>query len=180
MVLVSTSTNNSQQDSSNSSSINATQIPEKAKGPAIPSKDYLVEKIRDDLYWVTDGVYDTMFLVSDEGVIAADAPPSLGENYIKAIREVTDKPIRYAVYSHSHIDHIGAAENIYPDNVTIVAQEETAKLLKIANDSNRPIPTIMFKDNYNLTLGNQTLEVTIRALIMNPVIHTCMFQAKRR
>ena len=109
-----------------------------------------------------------MFLVSDEGVIAVDAPPSLGENYIKAIREVTDKPISYAVYSHSHIDHIGAAENIYPDNITIVAQEETAKLLKIANDSNRPIPTITFKDNYNLTLGNQTLELNYKGVNHEP------------
>jgi hypothetical protein len=67
LVLVSTSTTNSQQDPSNSSSMNATQIPEKAKGPAIPSKGYLVEEIRDGLYWVTDGVYNTMFLVSDEG-----------------------------------------------------------------------------------------------------------------
>jgi flavorubredoxin len=41
----------------------------------------------------------------------------------------------------------------------IVAQEETAKLIKIAYDSNRPVPTITFKDNHNLTLGNQTLEL---------------------
>jgi hypothetical protein len=39
LVLVSTSTN-SQQDPNNSTSVNATQIPEKAKGPAIPSKGY--------------------------------------------------------------------------------------------------------------------------------------------
>jgi glyoxylase-like metal-dependent hydrolase (beta-lactamase superfamily II) len=109
-----------------------------------------------------------MFLVSDDGVIAVDAPPSLGENYIKAIREVTDKPIKYVVYSHSHIDHIGAAGNIYPDNVSIVAQEETAKLLKMANDSNRPIPTITFKDNYNLTLGNQTLELDYKGVNHEP------------
>jgi hypothetical protein len=54
-----------------------------------------------------------MFLVNDDSVIAFDAPPSLGENYIKAIREVTDKPIRFAVYSHPYIAHIGAAGNIY-------------------------------------------------------------------
>src|SRR4029079_2318152 len=100
---------------------NATQIPENAKGPEIPSKGYLVEEVRDGLYWVTDGVYNTMFLVSDAGVIAVDAPPSLGENYIKAIREVTDKPIIYVIYSHSHIDHIGAAGNLYSDKHTLVS-----------------------------------------------------------
>ena len=61
LVLVSSSPT-SQKDPNNSTSVNATQIPENAKGPAIPSKGYLVEEIRDGLYWVTDGVYNTMSL----------------------------------------------------------------------------------------------------------------------
>ena len=53
-------------------------IPETAIGPTIPpEKGYFVEEIRDGLYWVTDGSYNTMFLVTDEGVVAVDAPPSL-------------------------------------------------------------------------------------------------------
>jgi hypothetical protein len=73
------------------------QIPEAAKGPAIPSKGYLVEEIRDGLYWVTEGAYNTMFLVTDEGVVAVDAPPTIGTNYLKAISEVTDKPITHVI-----------------------------------------------------------------------------------
>ena len=85
------------------------QIPEAAKGPAIPSKGYLVEEIREGLFWVTDGAYNTIFLVTDKGVVAVDAPPTIGKNYLKAISEVTDKPITHVIYSHAHIDHIGAA-----------------------------------------------------------------------
>ena len=80
-----------------------------AIGPAIPpEKGYVVEEIRGGLYWVTDGSYNTMFMVTDEGVVVIDAPPSIGANYLKAIAEVTDKPINYVIYSHSHLDHIGA------------------------------------------------------------------------
>ncbi|MGH9981339.1 MAG: MBL fold metallo-hydrolase, partial [Nitrososphaeraceae archaeon] len=86
-----------------------TQLPQAAKGPTIPSKGYLVEEIRDDLFWVTDGAYNTLFLVTDEGVVAVDAPPTIGKNYLKAISEVTDKNITHVIYSHAHIDHIGAA-----------------------------------------------------------------------
>lgn len=146
----------------------ATSIPAIAKGPAIPSKGYLVQEIRGGLYWVTDGVYNTMFLVSNNGVIAVDAPPSLGEKYIQAIREVTNQPIKFVVYSHSHADHIGAAGTIYPKNVTFVAQEETGNLLKLANDSHRPIPNITFKDHYQLVLGNQTLELDYKGLNHEP------------
>ncbi|HYV52000.1 MAG TPA: MBL fold metallo-hydrolase, partial [Candidatus Eisenbacteria bacterium] len=100
-------------------------LPEAAKGPPIPAKGYLLEQIRDDLYWVTDAAYNTMFLVTDNGVIAVDAPPTLGENYLKAIAEVTNKPVTHVIYSHAHIDHIGAA-GIFPRNATYIAQQETA------------------------------------------------------
>ena len=99
-----------QSEGTPSPSSSSSSIPEAAIGPTIPpEKGYLVEEIRDGLYWVTDGSYNTMFLVTDEGVVAVDAPPSIGANYIKAISEVTDKPITYVIYSHSHLDHIGAA-----------------------------------------------------------------------
>ena len=86
-------------------------------GPVIP-KGYLVEEIRNGLFWITDGVFNTIFLVTNEGVIAVDAPPSIGKNYLKAISEVTDKPITHVIYSHDHIDHIGSA-GMFPKNAVI-------------------------------------------------------------
>jgi len=72
----------------------AAPLPETAKGPQIDySKGYLVEEIRDGLYWVTDGAYNTMFLTTGQGVIVVDAPPSIGQNYLNAIAEVTDESI---------------------------------------------------------------------------------------
>ena len=148
----------------NTSNSAQTQIPESAKGPTIPEKGYLVEEIRDNLYWVTDGSYNTMFLVTDEGVVAIDAPPSIGQNYLKAIAEVTDKPVTYVIYSHAHLDHIGAA-GVFPRNATYIAQEDTASELQRAMDlaSNTsaipPVPTVTFANNYTLQIGNQTLDL---------------------
>ena len=140
------------------------QLPEAAKGPVIPSKGYLVEEIRDGLFWITDGAYNTMFLVTDEGVVAVDAPPTIGKNYLKAISEVTDKPITHVIYSHAHIDHIGAA-GMFPKNAVIIAQEETAAELQraktVATNASMvpPIPTETFSNNYTLQIGNQTLQL---------------------
>jgi glyoxylase-like metal-dependent hydrolase (beta-lactamase superfamily II) len=148
----------------NTSNASQAQIPESAMGPAIPEKGYLVEEIRDNLYWVTDGSYNTMFLVTDEGVVAIDAPPSIGQNYLKAIAEVTDKPITHVIYSHAHLDHIGAA-SLFPTNVTYIAHEATASELQRAMDlaSNTstipPVPTVTFPNNYTLQIGNQTLNL---------------------
>jgi glyoxylase-like metal-dependent hydrolase (beta-lactamase superfamily II) len=150
--------------SNNSKNSTIVQIPDAAKGPAIPAKGYLVQEIRDHLYWVTDGSYNAMFLVTDKGVVAVDAPPSIGNNYLKAIAEVTDKPVTYVIYSHAHLDHIGAA-GIFPKNATFIAQQETAAELQRAksvasNASMVPsIPTVTFSKNYTLQIGNQTLKL---------------------
>jgi glyoxylase-like metal-dependent hydrolase (beta-lactamase superfamily II) len=135
------------------------------------SQGYFVDEIQDDLYWVTDGSYQMMFLVYKQGVIVVDAPPSLGENILKAIADVTDKPITHVIYSHSHADHIGAA-GIYPEDATYIAQEETAAQLEEALSGDRPypygifigggpvpLPDITFKKQFTLRRGDQDLEL---------------------
>jgi glyoxylase-like metal-dependent hydrolase (beta-lactamase superfamily II) len=139
-----------------STSISFSQGPNGAERP--PNKGYTVQEIRGGLYWIADGAYNTMFLVTSEGVIAVDALPTLGEKQLAAIRGVTDKPIRYLVYSHEHTDHIGAA-SLFPASTQIVAQEETAAILKRRRDPRRPVPSTTFRDRYSLRLGGQTLEL---------------------
>ncbi len=135
------------------------------------TKGYFVDEIQDDLYWVTDGSYQIMFLVYKQGVIVVDAPPSLGENILNAIADVTDKPITHVIYSHSHADHIGAA-GIYPDDAQVIAHEETAAQLEEALSGDRPypygvflgggpvpLPDITFKKQFTLRRGEQVLEL---------------------
>ncbi len=154
-----------QQSTTDTNSTETTQIPETARGPAIPpEKGYLVQEVGDQLYSVSDGSYNTMFMVTEEGVIAVDAPPTLGPNYLKAIEEVTDKPITHVIYSHAHLDHIGAA-GMFPENATIIAHEETAnelqRAMSVATNASMvpPIPTVTFPDNMTLQIGNQTLQL---------------------
>jgi glyoxylase-like metal-dependent hydrolase (beta-lactamase superfamily II) len=164
----------SQQQSSNVSGPNGgnlanttatSTIPQTARGPTIPSeKGYLVQEIGDQLYAVSDGSYNAMFMVTDEGVVAIDAPPTLGDKYLKAIAEVTDKPISHVIYSHAHLDHIGAA-GIFPKNATYIAQQETAnelqRAMSVATNKSAvpPVPTVTFPKNMTLQLGNQTLQL---------------------
>jgi glyoxylase-like metal-dependent hydrolase (beta-lactamase superfamily II) len=122
-------------------------------------KGYAVNEIGGGLYWVTDGAYNTMFAVSSEGVIACDAPPSLGLNYLRAIAEVTDKPVTYIVYSHEHTDHIAGA-HLFPTSAKIIANRHTAELLAKRSDPLRPAPHIVFDTQYILSVGEQRLELS--------------------
>ena len=151
-------------------------VPDSAFGPTIPEKGYHVEELGEGLYWITDGVYHMMFLTTGKGVIVVDAPPSIGENILKAIAETTDEPITHVVYSHSHADHIAAA-SMYPENAVYIAHEETA--LRLAQDrpfefglfvggSGAPAPTITFSDTYTLTVGTQTLQLEYKGPAHRP------------
>jgi hypothetical protein len=91
-------------------------------------------------------------LVTSDGVIAVDALPTMGERQVAAIREVTDKPIRYLVYSHEHTDHIGAA-SLFPSGIKIVAQAETAAISQKRKDPRRHVPTVTFHNHLTLPLG---------------------------
>ncbi len=143
-------------------------VPQAAMGPMVDQQmGYLVEELGDGLYWLTEGVYHTMFLTTGEGVIIVDAPPRIGENILKAVASVTDEPITHVIYSHTHSDHIGAA-GLYPAGVTIIAQEATAAHLAAKNDANRPVPTQTFADSLTLSVGSQTLQLDYHGVNHEP------------
>jgi glyoxylase-like metal-dependent hydrolase (beta-lactamase superfamily II) len=127
--------------------------------PIDAQKGYAVVQIGDGIYWLVGSGYQTMFLTTGQGVIAVDAPQPLGEKYIQAIEETTDEPITHMIYSHHHQDHVGAAGQIFSDEITYIAHRESADVLANASDPNRPVPSITFEDEYTLAVGNQTLEL---------------------
>jgi glyoxylase-like metal-dependent hydrolase (beta-lactamase superfamily II) len=143
-------------------------VPESAKGPAIdPAKGYRIQELGKGLYLVTDNAYQSMFMVYEKGVVLIDAPPSYAPAIPKAIAEVTDKPVTHLVYSHSHADHIGGAKSLGGSPV-IIAQEETRRLIARANDPNRPLPTITFRDRYTLKAGSQILKLSYHGVAHEP------------
>jgi len=59
---------------------------------------------------VTEGAYQSMFLVYETGVVVVDAPPTYAARLRQAISEITPKPITHVIYSHSHTDHIAGTK----------------------------------------------------------------------
>jgi glyoxylase-like metal-dependent hydrolase (beta-lactamase superfamily II) len=111
-----------------------------------------VEKIADKVYFFTTGVYNNIFIVTDEGVIATDPIRGKGPLLQQAIREITDQSIKFLIYSHPHLDHIGDA-HLFARGAQIIAHQDTKILLQRYKDPNRPIPEITFTKNYSLRLG---------------------------
>ena len=133
-------------------------VPQAALGPEIPKAGYVLEEIADGVFWLSEGMYQMMFVVTDEGVIAVDAPPTLGHNILRAIGSVTSRPITQAVYSHQHSDHV-AAISVYPDDVPRYAHRITAERLALLGDPNRPLPTHVFDDTVTIEAGDHSLQL---------------------
>jgi glyoxylase-like metal-dependent hydrolase (beta-lactamase superfamily II) len=130
---------------------------------AVMSKGFYTDEIADGIHFATEGWYYIMVVEHDDGVIVVDAPPTmgqyfLGENVLNAVGACSSKPITHVIYSHHHRDHIGAAA-VFPDDVTIIAQDLCAELVTTANDPQRPAPTQTFTDSYTLSVGGQTLQL---------------------
>ena len=122
---------------------------------------YAVKNMGGGVYVVSDNMWQSAFFVTDDGVIVFDAPESFGKSIPAAIAKVTDKPIKYLVYSHAHKDHIGgsaAFKNI--KGLEIVAVEGVAAFLKEQNDPDRLIPDVVFADKKTITLDRKTVELT--------------------
>ncbi len=134
----------------------------KARALAVdPQKGYLVTQVKPDVYVITDGIYQSAFVTTGEGVILFDAPESFSRHIVKAVAEVTREPIVQLVYSHTHLDHIAGAGLLVKQlpNLTIVAEADTAAFLREKNDARRPLPTSTFKDHRTLKLGTMTVEL---------------------
>src|SRR3984885_1725095 len=132
-------------------------VPPPAKGPAIPKSGYLVQEIAERTYWLTDGLYQMLFLVTAEGVVAIDAPPTIGNNIPRAIATVTTAPVTHAVYSHHHADHTGAM--VLYKGAHFYAQRKVTGLLRQAGDPNRPLPDVTFADQLTVTAGDDRIEL---------------------
>jgi glyoxylase-like metal-dependent hydrolase (beta-lactamase superfamily II) len=138
-------------------------VPPSSLGPALNDQGYYVGRVERNLFWVTDGTYQSAFLVTDEGVVLFDAPPTIGHNLRRAVDEiarsegVTNK-VTHLVYSHHHADHAGAA-NLFGDDIVRIGHEDTRRLLIRDNDPTRPAPEVTFQDNYSLQIAGDRVEL---------------------
>ena len=119
----------------------------------------------------TEGVYvfrnvghQAMFIVTKDGVIATDpvayGKPDGGRQYLEEIRKITDKPVKYVVYSHHHYDHIAGGKAFKDAGAVFVAHENALKRLKPLKDPHTVLPDQTFRKFRTLELGGTKLELS--------------------
>jgi glyoxylase-like metal-dependent hydrolase (beta-lactamase superfamily II) len=122
----------------------------------------------DNVYIFRNVNHQSMFVVTKDGVIATDpiayGRPTGGQTYVDEIRKVTDKPIKYLIYSHHHYDHIAGGKAFKDAGARIIAHKRVKERLAPLGDPNTVLPDESFDGKKTITLGGTTLELSYLGL----------------
>jgi len=140
-------------------------LPALAQAPRAPYQTTKVEGT-DGVYVFRAGNHQSMFVVTPQGVIATDPISYLrpAKPYIDAIKAVTDKPIKYVIYSHHHYDHIAGGQPFKDLGATFIAHRRTKERLLELKKQNSLLADVVMPDQVigdkkSITLGGTTLEL---------------------
>jgi glyoxylase-like metal-dependent hydrolase (beta-lactamase superfamily II) len=118
----------------------------------------------DNVYIFRNVNHQAMFIVTSAGVIATDpvayGKPTGGQSYVDAIKKVTDKPIKYLIYSHHHFDHIAGGKPFKDAGAKVIAHVRAKERLQQLKDPHTVLPdeTVSNKGR-TLKLGGTTVEL---------------------
>lgn len=89
-----------------------------------------LKKVSDRFYFFQGdfGNPNSGVIVTPDGVVVIDAQWSTAAagDLLREIREVSDRPIRFLVYTHAHADHVSGA-HVLARGATVVASASTAR-----------------------------------------------------
>jgi glyoxylase-like metal-dependent hydrolase (beta-lactamase superfamily II) len=136
------------------------EVPLLMPGTKMPFKLWETEQVAENVYAFRYSFYRTIFMVTDEGVIVAD-PLSVEAGLImrEEIRKITDKPVKYVAYTHSHWDHAAGGQVFKDEGATVIAQQRCAQNF---TENPNPIvvtPDVTYDDYYKIELGGESLEM---------------------
>ncbi len=120
-----------------------------------------VSEIEPGLFFVTDLIYQSAFLVTEEGVVVFDAPPSFGDRLRAAIEmSAPGVPITHFVLSHKHADHNGGGYTFADiEGLKVIGAQASAESLAKTPLRGVLTPTETFEEKLSLSVGGVPIEL---------------------
>jgi cyclase len=120
---------------------------------APPAGKLALEKVKDDLYVISNDGGNVAAYVTEEGVIVVDDKFDADVAEILAkIKSVTDKPIKYVLNTHQHGDHTGGNQKLLP--VAEIIIHENARANMVAGKM-PGVPRVTYSDQTGVYLGGK-------------------------
>ena len=119
-----------------------------------------IEKISPHLYTYRYTFYRNFFLIGEDGIILTDPLTVEAAKILDTeLRKISDKPIKYVAYSHSHWDHISGGQIFKDQGAEFVAHQKCQE--NWLNNPNPHVvkPDIVFDKTYTISVGTPSLEM---------------------
>ncbi len=111
-------------------------------------------------FGIGHGVY-SMFVVTGDGVIVFESFDSNhSTELVKAIKEVTNQPIKYLLHSHNHWDHASGGQVFKNEGARTIAHLEAYNWMKANTGKDMALPDESWSGKRkDIVLGNTTVEM---------------------
>lgn len=121
---------------------------------------YEVESLGDGLYTFRYGPYRNIFLIGTDGVIVTDPIKVPAAEALRAeIAKLTDLPVKYVAYSHSHWDHAAGGAIYKKEGAVFAAHEKCRDNIRETPHPDVVEPDIAYAESLTLSVGEQSLEM---------------------
>ncbi|NRB41688.1 MAG: MBL fold metallo-hydrolase [Pseudomonadales bacterium] len=121
------------------------------------------QKLAEHVYSYGDPAagYTSMFIVTADGVIVIEPVNSKhAKGLLKAIRSVSQQPIRYLLHSHNHWDHAGGGQVFRDEGATIIAHVEAYEWMQANPHKDMALPDESWSGNKKtIVLAGTRLEL---------------------
>lgn len=140
-----------------------------AQTPApTPAPPPTLVKVRDDVYVIQNvnhvvaeigqnGGNATVLLTSDGVVLIDTKNDRVHDDLVSKVKSLTDRPIKYAVLTHSHADHSGGAAKLQAMGVTVIATVATRENMQRTNAAG--VPQVAYTGYSKVHLGGKEVEL---------------------
>jgi glyoxylase-like metal-dependent hydrolase (beta-lactamase superfamily II) len=129
-------------------------------------------KLADNLYTLEGSGGTIAALVGPDGVFLVDSQfAQLTDKIVGAVKQITDRPIRFLVNTHQHPDHTGGNENFGKLGVTLISRDELRGRLAAATGRGAvppaALPLLTYRGGVTLHMNGEEVR-----LIPVPAAHT--------
>jgi glyoxylase-like metal-dependent hydrolase (beta-lactamase superfamily II) len=146
----------------------ATQAAAQAPAPQTPAPLPTLVKVRDDVYVIQNVNHvvaeigqnggNATVVLTDEGVVLIDTKNDrVHDDLVAKVKSLTDRPIRYAVLTHSHADHSGGAAKLQAMGVTVIAAVATRENMLRTNAPG--VPQVTYAGYSQVVLGGKEVQL---------------------
>ena len=123
-------------------------------------KFWEIEQLSDQLYAFRYTFYRNIILIGNDGIIVTDPlTPEAAVILNNELKKISDKPIKYVAYSHSHWDHVSGGQVFKDQGASFVAHEQCLQNWLENPSKNVVKPDQVFANEYTIDVGDSALEM---------------------